>query len=164
MCDYCGCRFIPPIAELSEEHDRLMDLAYELRRLADAGERERVVEVLDGEFAALLRHHTAKEEQGVFAQLRTTGEADARLDTLVGEHRDIEAQLDRVRRGGDGEGSWQEAVGELASDLAGHVLDEEVDLFPYAMYELDDAQWDTVSAVHASAGATRPEHVDHVHS
>lgn len=152
MCDYCGCRFIPPIADLSAEHDRLMDLAYELRRLAETGSRDRIVEILDGEFASLLRHHTDKEEQGIFTQLRSTGEADARLDALIGEHRDIEAQLARVRRGGDG---WQQAVGRLASDLSGHIIDEEVDLFPYAMYELDDTQWDTVVEVHEAAGATR---------
>lgn len=156
MCDYCGCRFIPPIADLSAEHDRLMDLAYELRRLAEAGSRDRVVEILDGEFASLLRHHTDKEERGIFTQLRSTGEADTRLDALIGEHRDIEAQLARVHRGDDG---WQEAVGRLASDLSGHIIDEEVDLFPYAMYELDDTQWDTVAEVHDAAGATRSDRV-----
>ena len=156
MCDYCGCRFIPPIADLSDEHDRLMDLAYELRRLADAGARDRVVEIIDGEFASLLRRHTDKEEHGIFTQLRSTGEADPRLDALTGEHRDIEAQLARVRRGDAG---WQEAVGRLASDLSGHIIDEEADLFPYAMYELDDTQWDTVAEDHASAGAARSDRV-----
>lgn len=157
MCDYCGCRFIAPIADLSDEHDRLMDLAYELRRLADAGARDRVMGILDGEFGSLLRHHTDKEERGVFAQLRATGGAGPRLDALIGEHRDIEIQLARVRRGDEG---WQQAMSRLASDLAGHILDEEVDLFPYAMYELDDTQWDTVAEVHASVGSTRSDRVN----
>ncbi len=156
MCDYCGCRLIPPIADLSQEHDRLMDLAYELRRLAAAGSRDRVVEILDGEFASLLRHHTDKEERGIFAELRVTGEADPRLDALIGEHRDIEALLALVRKGQEG---WQEALGRLAGDLSSHIIDEEVDLFPYAMYELDDTQWDTVAEVHAAASATPSDRV-----
>lgn len=57
--------------------------------------------------ASLLRHHTDKEERGIFAELRATGEADPRLD-----------------------------------------------LFPYAMYELDHAQWDTVADVHRTSSAT----------
>lgn len=148
MCDYCGCRLIPPIAELSEEHDRLLDLAYTLRRLAEDDAHDEVVQLLDGEFTSLLRRHTDKEEDGVFCQLRSLGAADDRLDQLVAEHRDIEEQLARVRRGGDG---WQEELDRLAADLGDHVIDEEIDLFPFAMYELDDAQWDVVAEVHAGA-------------
>lgn len=147
MCDYCGCRLIPAIADLSDEHDRLLDLAYKLRRLAESGVHEEVVELLDGEFAPLLQRHTDKEEHGVFRQLRSVGAADERLDQLVGEHRDLEQQLDRVRRGGE---RWQAEVHELAAELSGHVIDEEVDLFPFAMYELDDGQWDEVTRVHAA--------------
>lgn len=151
MCDYCGCRLIPPIADLSEEHDRLLDLAYKLRRLAEDEARDQAIALLEGEFTTLLRHHTDKEEQGVFHQLRTMGVADTRLDQLVGEHRDIEEQVARVRRG---EAGWQDALHELAADLSGHIIDEEIDLFPFAMYELDDAQWDTVAEVHATTGTT----------
>lgn len=146
VCDYCGCRLIPPIAELSEEHDRLLDLAYKLRRLADDGAREAAMALLEDEFTTLLRHHTSKEEQGIFDQLRSLGAAGARLDQLVDEHRDIEEQIARVQRGEQG---WQDALRQLAADLSGHIVDEEVDLFPFAMYELDDAQWDTVAEVHA---------------
>ena len=147
MCDYCGCRFIPQIAELSDEHDRLLDLAYRLRRHAEAGTRDAVLDLLDGEFVALLQRHTDKEERGVFAELRAIGDADDRLDALVGEHRDLELLVARVRRGG---ADWPATVVQLATELSGHVVDEEVDLFPYAMYELDDARWDAVARVHAS--------------
>lgn len=152
MCDYCGCRFIAPIADLSAEHDRLLDLAYGLRQLADDGAHDQVLDLLDGGFASLLRDHTDKEERGIFAQLRATGEADERLDQLIGEHRDIESQLALVRSGDDG---WQDALHRLVADLSGHIVDEEVDLFPYAMYELDDGQWDTVAELHAAPRATR---------
>ena len=147
MCDYCGCRLLPPIAELSDEHDRLLDLAYSLRRLAENGDHAQLLELLDGEFTSLLATHTDKEERGVFHQLRSLGAADDRLDQLIGEHRDLEQQLDRLRRREDG---WVEQVRVLAADLSGHIVDEEVDLFPFAMYELDDGQWDAVVEVHGS--------------
>jgi hemerythrin-like domain-containing protein len=148
MCDYCGCRNQPEINELSDEHDRLLDLAYQLHRLARRGSHAEVLAVVDGEFAALLDRHTGKEEQGLFTQLRSCDEADDRLDTLVGEHRELEARLAVVREAAAG---WREVLTELVDDLDQHILDEEVDLFPYAMYELRAPQWDLVAEAHAAA-------------
>jgi hemerythrin-like domain-containing protein len=110
-----------------------------------------VLELVDGGFADLLEHHTAKEERGLFTQLRSSYAADERLDTLTGEHRALEVLLASVRAGRDG---WQEALVRFVDELANHVLDEEVDLFPYAMYELQDAQWERVAEVHAAASAS----------
>jgi hemerythrin-like domain-containing protein len=148
MCDYCGCREQPEIDELSEEHDRLLDLAYALRRLARHGTHAAVLEIVDGEFAPLLAHHTDKEERGLFTQLRSNYEADGRLDTLTDEHRELEGLLASVRARQDG---WQQVLIRLVDDLARHILDEEVDLFPYAMYELGEAQWARVNEVHAAS-------------
>lgn len=148
MCDYCGCRNQPAINELSQEHDRLLDLAYYLDRLARRGSHAEVLEVLDDEFASLLGHHTDKEEAGLFTQLRSCDETDDRLDTLIGEHRQIEASLAELRAGGEG---WRQALDRLVDDLDEHILDEEVDLFPYAMYELRASHWDQVAQVHAAA-------------
>lgn len=148
MCDYCGCRLQPAITELSNEHERLLDLSCRLRQLAAAGAHRDALEAVDGEFAALLERHTVKEERGIFTQLRSCWEADHRLDDLVGEHRAIEALLEQVRAGSVG---WQRAVARLATDLAEHIFAEEVDLFPYAMYELTDAQWRKVAETHATS-------------
>lgn len=148
MCDYCGCRQQPAIAELSDEHDRLLDLGYRLRRLTACGWHEEVLAIIDDQLGPLLRHHTDREERGIFTQLRANFEADARLDELEAEHRDIDARLDRVRMATDG---WQETLSQLVTDLAQHIFDEEVDLFPYAMYELTPAQWDAVAEVHTSS-------------
>lgn len=148
MCDYCGCRNQPEINELSEEHDRLLDLAYELRQLARRGSHAEVLELVDGEFASLLDHHTDKEEQGLFTQLRSCFAADDRLDTLIGEHREIGVLVTTVRAGEDG---WRDVLTQLVDDLDHHILDEEVDLFPYAMYELRGSQWARISEVHAAS-------------
>jgi hemerythrin-like domain-containing protein len=151
MCDYCGCRNQPEINELSDEHNRLLDLAYQLHRLARRGSHTDVLAVIDGEFAPLLDHHTSKEEQGLFTQLRSRYAADDRLDTLIGEHHDIKVQVAAVHAGDHG---WREALTRLVDDLDQHILDEEVDLFPYAMYELQPSQWTQVAQVHATSART----------
>ncbi len=139
---------LPAIEELTREHDHLLELVGRLRRLAEADDHDGVRNLLDHEFAPLLGRHAHKEEHGVFRALRSTRRVDDRLDELTGEHRTIEALVEEVHRGRSG---WQHALGRLADDLSSHVMDEEVDLFPSAMYELDDAQWEAVADVHTSA-------------
>ena len=152
MCDYCGCRRQAAIDELSDEHDRLLNLAYGLRRAVRRDDHATVVETLDTEIVPLLRHHTDKEERGLFTQLRHAWAVDERLDSLVDEHRDVERQIDRVRAGG---ATWKLHVRQLADTLSAHIMDEETDLFPYALYELDTTQWSAIDAVHG-ASADRP--------
>lgn len=150
MCDYCGCRDRSPIDELAREHERLLDLGYRLRRLAGTGSHAAVVVMLEQEFIPLMSAHTSREERGLFVQLRACWEADDRLDALVGEHRDMEAQLAEVLAGRPG---WAEALEHSVDDLAEHVLAEETDLFPYALYELSGDQWRAVEVVHLEAAA-----------
>lgn len=151
MCDYCGCRRQPAIEELSQEHEDILELASQLRRLAAAGAHDDVVAVIDRDLAPLLDHHTSKEERGVFAELRVAWEADGRLDELVEEHRELERGLSEVRLGGAG---WQRALTGLLHTLSEHILAEETDLFPYALYELRSDQWDAVEALHGAYRAT----------
>jgi hemerythrin-like domain-containing protein len=152
VCDYCGCRRNPAIDELSAEHDQLLDLLYGLRRAAKRGAHTEVVSTLDNDVLPLLEAHTAKEEHGLFTELRTAWDCDVRLDSLVDEHRDVERRIDLVRSGAPG---WAEELHRLADLLSSHIMDEETDLFPYALYELDDGQWNAVAAVHARSGTGR---------
>lgn len=146
MCDYCGCRDRRPIDDLAKEHERVLDLGYRLRRLARDGSHREVAAILEHDFVPLLTRHTEKEERGLFTQLRASWEADDRLDALVGEHRSMEAQLAIVAAGAPG---WADVLVALVADLAEHVLSEETDLFPYALYELNADQWQAVEDVHA---------------
>lgn len=148
MCDYCGCRDRSPIDDLAKEHERVLDLGYQLRRLAREGAHREAAAILEHDFVPLLAHHTAKEERGLFTQLRASWEADDRLDALVDEHRAMEAQLAIVALGAPG---WEDVLVALVADLAEHVLSEETDLFPYALYELSADQWQAVEDVHAGA-------------
>lgn len=153
MCDYCGCRRQAAIEELSDEHERILDLGYELRRWAARGDHAAARAVIADELAPIVRRHTVKEEAGVFAELRRAWEADDRLDALVDEHRSIEELLATAIRGGAG---WQAEVEALVATLAEHIVSEETDLFPYSLYELDPEQWEAIDAVHAEQRAREP--------
>lgn len=153
MCDFCGCRRQAPIDELSAEHERVLDLGYQLRQLGRTADHGAVATLLEHEVAPLLRRHTTKEERGVFTQLRETWEADDRLDALVDEHRELEAAIATVLAGGP---DWPGVLTTLLDDLSEHILAEETDLFPYALYELGSHQWEAVAAAHAEVLASEP--------
>jgi hemerythrin-like domain-containing protein len=151
MCDYCGCRDRPAIAELSAEHDELLELVYGLRRLAEADEHARARALVEQRVLPLLRDHVDKEERGLFTQLRAAWEADARLDALADEHRGLDERMARLTESP----SWREELHEAARMLADHIVAEEVDLFPYALYELGSGQWEAIDAVHAERDVDR---------
>ncbi len=145
MCDYCGCRQQPAIDELSEEHEQLLEQVSQLRRLARSGSHDEVADILRVHVVPALAVHTTKEERGIFTELRRSWVADDRLDALVGEHRAIEERIGRILAAED---DWRPLVRELADELSGHIVDEETDLFPYALYELTPAQWEAVESLH----------------
>jgi hemerythrin-like domain-containing protein len=145
MCDYCGCRSHPAIEELSGEHETLLDILYDMQRETRRGSRDAVLGLVDDTLVPLLERHTHKEEQGLFRQLH---DAAGRVEELVDEHRTVDTLVEAVRAAGPG---WPQAVTRLAQALSEHIVAEEVDLFPYAMYELDGAAWAAVDAVHAAA-------------
>ncbi len=145
MCDYCGCRRQPVIDELSDEHEHLLEHVSQLRRLSRSGSHDEVAEILRVHVVPALAVHTTKEERGIFTELRRSWVADDRLDALVGEHRAIEELIGRILAA---EIDWRPLVRELADDLAGHIVDEETDLFPYALYELTPGQWEAVESLH----------------
>jgi len=130
MCDHCGCRSFDEIAELSAEHDRILDLAW---RIAEAHDVAALAELVP-----LLADHVAKEELGLYPQLVATGELDADvLTTLEAEHSTIDTQLTGT--------TWNRRAYYA---LAAHIEQEEMELFPAAMFSFDDSDWDTLAAVY----------------
>lgn len=75
MCDYCDCRLVPAIAELTADHELLLDLTTQLR--------------------VLLERHTRREEQGVFRALRDVGAGDY-VDRFDRDHAVVESLLDEL--------------------------------------------------------------------
>lgn len=136
MCDYCDCRSQPEIAELSEEHIRLLALTAKVRR-AVVEDVEQVSELLD-EIATLLDGHTAREERGVFHALRQEHVPEEYVELFEHDHARIDELLTEIRlRGGD--------VLELIRLVEDHVHREETDMYPAAHQLLTPADWDALA-------------------
>ena len=139
MCDHCGCRAYPPVAELTAEHEEILDRAWQLAEADRAGGPPAPGAVDD--LVRLLDVHVAKEETGLYPQLIVQdGLSAERLVELEGEHREL-----------------REALLSGAFDrrdffaLAAHIESEEMELFPLAMLGFDDDEWDALDDAHRRA-------------
>jgi hemerythrin-like domain-containing protein len=139
MCDHCDCRSFAGIAELSAEHDRILVLAWDVAEAtrtgaaAKTGDHVRLVE--------LLQRHVVKEETGLYPRLRAAGSLDADAsDALEDEHREIDGLLATGRF---------DRRAYLA--LAAHIEQEEMELFPGAMFAFEDDDWEAVGEAHRAA-------------
>lgn len=135
MCDHCGCRSYPQIAELTDDHDRILELAW---RIAEAHRACVDVGADHDALTALLDAHVSREEKGLYPLLADGGDltADVR-DALEEEHRDLDAA---IATGGFDRRAYYA--------LAAHIEHEETELFPAAMFAFDEEEWHALRAVH----------------
>jgi hypothetical protein len=140
MCNYCGCREFPLVGELSSEHVEIEETAGELRRAIQGG-RYGEAEVLLDSLTAQLAGHTAKEEEGLFAELRADGALADEVDRLCAEHDDIHGVLRRADRTAP---DWALILDGLQR-LHWHIDKEEHGLFPAAVITLPLAAWDRIT-------------------
>lgn len=135
MCDHCGCRDLPPIGELMDEHDRIMDLAW--RVVEDPGGMNDAGGSIKAEFRALLEMHATKEERALYPLLIESGDMDGadRVD-FEREHGELLQLVDA-----------DEFDADASNLLANHIEAEENDLFPNTMYAFEDADWERMNRV-----------------
>jgi hemerythrin-like domain-containing protein len=144
MCEYCGCRQVEPIADLMDEHLRLLEIAGDLRRALVQGERARAA-TKRSELAGLLDSHTSREEAGVFAALRAQGEYVDEVDALESEH----LSLDEAAAAIDLEApDAVAALDRLVADLSDHIDKENLGIFPVAVVTLGATGWGVVERAH----------------
>jgi hemerythrin-like domain-containing protein len=144
MCDYCDCRCIAPIGELSDEHQVISALAAQLRQqvaLADQAAASRALR----ELQVLLGAHLAKEEAGIFAQLPEKEGLQWYLGELRADHARARSELVGASAAGPG---WTTGVLAALDELARHIEVEEYDLFPACRVIIDDEGWAQVLAAH----------------
>lgn len=146
MCEHCGCRQVPPIAELMDEHTALLDEAYEVRKTLAEGDPVAAMDLLTT-LVGHLDQHIHREETGIFPALRETGEFVQEVDELEGEHRDFDAALaalDDVHAP-----DFAHRVTRLLHSLDLHVERENLGVFPVSIVALGARGWDTVARAHA---------------
>ena len=144
MCDYCGCRGVPAIADLMAEHAALVHQAGHLRETLRSGDYATVRSGLT-ELVARLTGHVRREEDGIFTALRSTGEFVEEVDALEDEHRDLETTIAELDIGS---AVFAATVTRLLDDLDLHVQREELGIFPASVVTLGAEGWDTVDEAH----------------
>lgn len=141
MCDHCGCRAFPPIAELTADHETILDLAWTLAEAPRAGGHPDPA--VERDLLALLDRHVAKEETGLYPALVATGAVSVdEVSDLEAEHRVLRSSLT---------GGVFDRRDFYA--LAAHIEDEEMELFPAAMLGFDDEEWGATSDAHRAVDA-----------
>lgn len=160
MCDYCGCRDLPPIGELMDEHDRILELAWKV--VEHSTPDDETWRAAREELSAFLLRHATKEEIALYPLLTASGDlTDDDREMLEEEHRNL---LSRV----DGGGFDRQGLNELAA----HIQEEELELFPGAMYAFTDGDWDEMNKArhdvlhrlgiaHGDAQHEHSDHADH---
>ena len=140
MCDHCGCRSFAEISDLTAEHERILVLAWRVAEQRDEGARAELLPLLAG--------HVAKEEQGLYPQLVATGDLDHDVvAALEAEHTTIDAQATGTQ--------WDRRA---FYELAAHIEQEEMELFPAAMFGFDETDWAELGSVFTqiTGGMSRP--------
>lgn len=146
MCEYCGCRQVAPLAELMDEHLALLDLAGQVRRDLVQGRRAQALEVLQ-RIGVLLDRHARREEDGVFAALRDSGDFVEEVDQLTGEHGDFRERIAALRPETE---DLRPRVDELIGELSDHIDREDLGIFPVSVVTLGSRGWEQVDAVHVA--------------
>lgn len=144
MCEYCGCKGVPAIGELMEEHVALLEEAHHVRRALGAGDRAGAAALL-AEMADHLGRHVRREEAGMFAALRADGEFADEIAQLEGEHESIDAAVAGLDVDAPG---FEERVGQLFDDLSEHIEREDLGIFPVSVVTLGASGWDVVDRAH----------------
>lgn len=134
MCDHCSCRDNPPIAELSAEHEEILAVAWAL------SERHRTTGTADGplrdQLMAMLDVHVHAEEAALYPLLAGCGDLDGTTwERLEDEHAELGAALR--------DGTFDRRA---FFELATHIEEEELELFPMAMFAFDDHDWAVLAA------------------
>ena len=131
MCDHCSCRSHGPIADLSREHETILELAWTVAESAehDPGAVDALLAVLDP--------HVVKEEQGLYPSLMGSGDLETEtVDALEAEHTELRVSLTS--------GTFDRRA---YFALARHIEEEEMELFPAAMFAFEDDTWDALEAL-----------------
>jgi len=144
VCEYCGCREVPAIAELRDEHHQLLHEVDHVRRALESGDGDRGRELL----AALVGHlqqHVEREELGIFTALRSQGDYVDEVDELEGEHRWLDTAIAGLQPGSV---EFDTAVAALFGALEAHIEREDLGIFPVSVVTLGAEGWNIVQRVH----------------
>jgi hemerythrin-like domain-containing protein len=143
MCDYCGCRSMPVIADLSDDHERILVLADDIRRALAAGAIDAATTTL-GHLRDVLAVHHAVEEASILPALAAEGLTE-QTDSQASEHEASAMALAGLHDASD------PSLPRLLDEIHDHIAREEYDLFPAALLAIGQGDWDRVERRAAEA-------------
>jgi len=142
VCHYCGCRQVPLIRDYIAEHESVLALGLEALRQIGLGQLDQAQQTV-ALMRAELQAHWQGEENGVFAVMREDPMYAEHIDTLIAEHRELDALLGRIDLTDAGD---QVVLREQVEDLRLHISKEEDGIFPVTLVELSGPEWDLAIA------------------
>jgi iron-sulfur cluster repair protein YtfE (RIC family) len=149
VCNYCGCRALEPIAELTAEHERILNLRGEIRRAVARDDFPAALTHLE-DLRRILDLHDAVEELSLYPALARHPEYSDKVGTLFDEHDDldetIQTAMTTAATTGPGSADWSAVIAALEV-LIEHIHHEEHGMFPAAAIALEPADWEHVAAV-----------------
>ncbi|MFE9774801.1 hemerythrin domain-containing protein [Streptomyces sp. NPDC005931] len=154
MCEYCGCQSLDTVAELTREHDTVVNLIGAVRTAHRAGDVAAMAATART-IADVLAPHTAVEEHGLFPVMAE--EFPDHIAALEAEHRRIEAVLAEAAAGVPADPEWPARLMDVLAMLRDHILKEQDGVFPAALATLTADQWEAVEEVRARVGTRVPE-------
>jgi hypothetical protein len=120
MCEYCGCQALPPIDELTREHELVLSLISQVGSARADGDLPRMADLAQ-QIAVVLGPHTLVEEQGLFPRWRPSSRTRSPFwrpstgaSTPCLPRR--QSALPRIRRGQTG---WQYYAGTSSKSKTG---------------------------------------------
>ncbi len=145
MCSYCGCEAETVISELMADHAEIALMVDHVNAALARGNRTAAAATC-GEIAQLFSAHARKEEEGLFAALRSDPLAAEAVRELESEHRQLELSLEKAARGLSAPADIFLALATLLD----HANREDTDVFPVALQVLPDSAWERIQATSAS--------------
>ncbi len=149
MCEYCGCQEVAAIAQLTAEHDLVVELSAAVQRSLEAGALDAAAEWTRS-LAAALGPHLAVEEEALFPAM--SGEFADHVAGLVDEHRMFDAILAESALLTPVDPTWPARLLDAVDLLREHIIKEQDGLFPAALVILDPDDWERLDAVRARVG------------
>jgi hemerythrin-like domain-containing protein len=153
MCEYCGCQALRVIADLTGEHDLVVNLIGDVRAAADGGDIVAVAG-LARQIGAVLGPHTAVEERGLFPALAT--DFGDQVAVLEAEHRHIETVLGEAATGIPTDPAWPARLLAALHLLREHILKEQDGVFPAALTTLRTGEWELIEEIRSQVGVHLP--------
>lgn len=151
MCNYCGCRELEAIAQLTAEHEKILNLNGEIRRAVVSADHV-VATGLLGRLYDVLDIHDAVEELALYPAMARFREFTDKVGTLFDEHDEldqvVQAALTAAERTGPSSADWAAVLTALQM-LTEHIDHEEHGVFPAAAVSLDPADWEHAADVRA---------------